>query len=449
MSLFRAEYRDRQGQKRKSEKWYIDFSDHLQTRHKMPAFSDKRQSEALERNIKSLVNCRTSGLEFDIKLNQWLETIPTGLFKKLVSWGLVDGQRAEIAKPLTGHISDYIKILEAKGFSVDYIRRMKNRLSKIVQECHFYFFRDITQSAVELYIGKLKNDKLGGTTAGHYLDAIKTFLNWAEQDQRIINNPIAKIKKMARDSKQKGVLTPEQFICLVKTTFEKNVLIGKTAGQERAVLYMLAGMTGIRRNELLNLIWDDINLSNDKAFVRVKASIAKNGKEAFQLIPPTLVKLLNALRSQQRPQHADRVFTFDMGINTASLIRDDLKAAAIDLIDKDGNEICFHSLRNSFISFLCNSETPAKIIQKMARHSDPRLTFNTYARTFEKAEERAMSFLPNVGDFVFAASLGIGSEKALISANSGEQTNGKDISKTAFLAKYAIPPRGIEPLLPG
>jgi len=212
---------------------------------------------------------------------------------------------------------------------------------------------------------------------------------------------------------------------------------------------MLAGMTGIRRNELLNLIWDDINLSNDKAFVRVKASIAKNGKEAFQLIPPTLVKLLNALRSQQRPQHADRVFTFDMGINTASLIRDDLKAAAIELIDKDGNEICFHSLRNSFISFLCNSETPAKIIQKMARHSDPRLTFNTYARTFEKAEEKAMSFLPNVGDFVFAASLGISSEKALIPANSGEQTNGKDIPKTAFLARYTIPPRGIEPLLPG
>ena len=113
MSLFRAEYKDRQGQKRKSDKWYIDFSDHLQTRHKIAAFSDRRQSEALERNIKSLVNCRTSGLEPDTRLNQWLETIPTRLFKKLVSWGLIEGQRAEITKPLTEHISDYVKILEA------------------------------------------------------------------------------------------------------------------------------------------------------------------------------------------------------------------------------------------------------------------------------------------------------------------------------------------------
>ena len=46
------------------------------------------------------------------------------------------------------------------------------------------------------------------------------------------------------------------------------------------MLYVLAGTTGLRRKELLNLSWDDITLSADNAFVRVKASIAKNGKEA-------------------------------------------------------------------------------------------------------------------------------------------------------------------------
>ena len=30
-------------------------------------------------------------------------------------------------------------------------------------------------------------------------------------------------------------------------------------------------------------------------------------------------------------------------------------------------------LRNSYISFLANSSTSAKVIQKLARHSDPRL----------------------------------------------------------------------------
>ena len=37
--------------------------------------------------------------------------------------------------------------------------------------------------------------------------------------------------------------------------------------------------------------------------------------------------------------------------------------------------------------------------------SNPWLTFNTYARTFEMAEQKAMNLLPNLGDFVFATSL--------------------------------------------
>ncbi len=82
-----------------------------------------------------------------------------------------------------------------------------------------------------------------------------------------------------------------------------------------------------------------------------------------------------------------------------------MRVAGLELTDREGNEIYFHSLRNSYISFLANSQTPAKIVQKLARHSDPRLTFNTYARTFEKAQQKAMNLLPNFGDFVFATSL--------------------------------------------
>jgi len=450
MSLFRAEYKDRQGQKKKSGKWYIDFSDHLQIRHKMPAFSDRRQSEALERNIKSLVNCRTSGLEPDTRLNQWLETIPTRLFKKLVSWGLIEGQRAEITKPLAEHIRDYVQNLKAKGFSKDYVVRTKNRLKRIVDGCRFYFFRDITQSAIETYIGKLRNEGFGDTTAGHYLDALKRFFNWAAEDLRIVNNPIVRVKKSARNSKRKGVLTPEQFIGLIKTTFEKNVLVGKITGQERAVLYMLGGTTGIRRNELLNLVWDDINLSGDNAFVRVRASIAKSGKEALQPIPPMVVSLLTALKASITPKSADRVFSsFGRWINTAGLIRDDLTAAQIPLEDREGNEIVFHSLRNSYISWLANSQTPAKIIQKLARHSSFSLTFDTYARTFEGAEQKALNFLPNIGDFVFATSLAKQCVSGRTLPNCSGHKNGQDTQKNAVLTVNQIAPRGFEPLLPG
>ena len=141
--------------------------------------------------------------------------------------------------------------------------------------------------------------------------------------------------------------------------------------------------------------------------------------------------------------------SFSKWINTAELIREDLKIAKIELTDREGNEICFHSLRNSYISFLANSQTPAKVVQKLARHSDPRLTFNTYARTFKKAEQQAMNVLPNFGNFVLATCLDKVCRKQEISVDNRRHKNGQDTLKTAFLAEEQIAPRGFEPLLPG
>jgi len=254
------------------------------------------------------------------------------------------------------------------------------------------------------------------------------------------------MEKPSRDSAKKGILTPEQFVCLIKTTSEKNIIVGRTTGQERAVLYALAGCTGLRRKELLSLIWEDINLLADNAFIRVKASVAKNGKGTNQPMPLIVVNLLRALRAHIRPNSS---VSFGKWINTAWLIRDDLTAAGIGPVDKDGNEICFHSLRNSYISFLANSQVPAKVVQKLARHSDPRLTFNTYARTLEEAEQKALNFLPNFGSFVLSTSLDTNSRKREISVDVLGHKNGKDTPKNAVFTSEIIAPRGFEPLLPG
>ena len=162
-----------------------------------------------------------------------------------------------------------------------------------------------------------------------------------------------------------------------------------------------------------------------------------------------MINLLQTLKARIRPNDTDRVFAFSRWINTAGLIKDDLKAAKIELKDRDGNEICFHSLRNSYISFLANSATPAKVVQKLARHSDPRLTFNTYARTFEKAEQKAIGFLPDFGNFVLSTGLDSNRTKQGTFIDKGRYENSQNILKVAVLAVNQIPPRGVEPLSPG
>ena len=438
-------YKAKEGGK-ESRTWYADFFLPTGRRCRLALFVSKRTSEAFAQKITELCGLPTAGISPDAELQRWLDGLPVKFQDKFIKWGLIDSRRIEGQRPVSEHVSDYIKSIEAKGFSKGYTRHSKNRLERIISDCRFYYFKDITRAAIETYLGRLKKDGFSNTTRGHYLDSLKTFLNWAEQDRRITNNPIAKIEKPARDSKKKGVLTPEQFVQLIRITFEKNILVEKITGQDRATLYMLAGVTGIRRKELLSLVWDDINLSGDNAFVRVRASIAKNHKEAQQPIPPAMIFILTAFKAHTRPTGTDRVFAgVRVSIDTAELIRGDLLAAQIPLTDRDTNKICFHSLRNSYISFLANSETPAKVIMQLARHSDPRLTFNTYARTFEKAEQKAISFLPDFGDLktVQIPATCCTEEGSMVDCYG--QSNPIYDTKTPLLAHGELRMRGVEP----
>jgi hypothetical protein len=93
--------------------------------------------------------------------------------------------------------------------------------------------------------------------------------------------------------------------------------------------------------------------------------MAKNSQQAEQPVPPATVAILQALKAQARPNDADRVFAcLSQYVNTAELLRDDLSRAGIEAIDKDGNEICFHSLRNSYISFLAKCRNSRDILTR-------------------------------------------------------------------------------------
>ena len=90
MRLFKATYKNRSGEKCKSQKWYLDFSDHLGRRHKIPAFENKRQSEALGRQVEMLISCKVAGQRPDTELQRWIETLTRSFMKKFCSWGMID-----------------------------------------------------------------------------------------------------------------------------------------------------------------------------------------------------------------------------------------------------------------------------------------------------------------------------------------------------------------------
>jgi len=78
------------------------------------------------------------------------------------------------------------------------------------------------------------------------------------------------------------------------------------------------------------------------------------------------------------------------------MLRIDLKAAGIPYRDEAGHYFDFHALRGQFITDLGGNGVGLQEAQKLARHSDPRLTANHYTHLSISDLSAAVSRLPGL-----------------------------------------------------
>ena len=81
----------------------------------------------------------------------------------------------------------------------------------------------------------------------------------------------------------------------------------------------------------------------------------------------------------------------------APMLRADLADAGIPYRDDAGCVVDFHALRGTCLSWLANEGMPLKVLQDYARHSDPKLTINVYARTLGGLARRRRGPIAGVG----------------------------------------------------
>jgi integrase len=205
-----------------------------------------------------------------------------------------------------------------------------------------------------------------------YARCVKTFSRWAWRDGRLREDPIATMSPPKVVTRRvRSALPPEDARSLIEHTRSLPPRCGLT-GEDRSALYALALSTGFRRGELASLTPEDFDLDHDTPTVTCRANYTKNRTEAVQPVPLALADMLRAWVAS-KPVGVP-IFPGLGNVKTGNVIRADLRALGMDAPGVD-----FHSLRHSFISRLALSDAPPKIVQALARHSDPRLTFAVYA----------------------------------------------------------------------
>ena len=140
-------------------------------------------------------------------------------------------------------------------------------------------------------------------------------------------------------------------------------------GTTRALVYALAGTTGFRAGDIRSLTVRSFDL--DAATVTVEARHTKSKRTRTN---PLKAELADRLRAHLAGRAADEpAFALPPVWTFARMLRADAKAAGINT-----RGMTFHGLRHGFITALARSGVHPSVVQRLAGHSDIRLTMQTY-----------------------------------------------------------------------
>ena len=289
-------------------------------------------------------------------------------------------------------------------------------------------------------------------TYNFYVQAMKKFGHWAENDRRVTTSPVKMLSKITvedHDTKHRRALDVEDLIKLLERTIIEPSRFG-LSGPRRAMAYRLAAETGLRANEIRNLTVASFDL--DKCTVAVLSAYTKNRKAALlPLKSDTAVELIGFLAGK-----LPNVRPFPLPDKTADMLKKDLKAAGIPYEDDSGHVFDFHSLRHQTGSLLAAAGVTPKVAQDLMRHSDIRMTMDIYTHTLTGQQSAAVESLPNLrpaNDSIrqkktgtddagaLASCLAISNEKQRSDTKSNEEPNPFNDSEPPI----SLRPAGFEP----
>ena len=407
MRLFKPSYRDREGKKQKTIKWYLDFFTPDRVRHKLPLFTDRRACEAFGRRIEELCGLKAAAMTPGPELQRWTDDLPIIMLCKLVSWGLISNQRVAAGSLLSKHLQDWRQSLLSGGCTATYADLKAGRVKRIFQRCRFRTFADISASKVQLEIAKIKRTvckKINGRletvdigpasvqTKNYYLKACCQFTRWMVGDRRASEDPLQHLKprtaiEQVRRRRSLEVDEARRFLASTAAAGPRSGM----DGYQRGLLYRVAIETGLRASELQSLTASSFDFVENT--VNVRSDDTKNSKGATLPLRADTEEQIRRFVAGKIPQA--RVFNLPSPGNMSRMIRADLRAAGIEP-ENDKGILDFHSLRHTFGTLLAASGIHPKTAQSLMRHSDINLTMLRYTHTLRTAESEAVESLPDL-----------------------------------------------------
>ena len=246
---------------------------------------------------------------------------------------------------------------------------------------------NITPALIEKYKNMRLNDGKKPATVNREIACLKCMFNLALRNKKAKENPMHYVKLLKEDNTRIRYLKEEEFIKLLNAC-------------PRCIkpIVITALLTGMRRGEILDLKWDDINFTNNVILLRH----TKSGRWREIPISSSLLKVLEECRNNTDGEY---VFCNEQGQHYRKI--DDLFQS---IVKRSGiKDFHFHDLRHTAASYMVMSGVDLISVKEILGHSKIDTTLR-YAHLSPNHKRQAVEVLASKMD-TFWTPEGVGSKQ--------------------------------------
>ena len=268
-------------------------------------------------------------------------------------------------------------------------------MRRIINDADLKTAADINIESTEKVLYDMMNTgEIGHRTYNHYVQAMDQFCHWLVTTKRIVSNPLVGMRRLNTrvDVRHpRRALRADEIGKLIESARDSGITIQCFDGEQRARIYILSYMTGLRRKELAGLTLASFDLKSELPTVTVEAACSKRRRtDVLPLHPELVAMLLGWLAGMERDEP---LFPKLGRRRTWLMVKKDLARVGIPYRTAEGIADFHASGRHTYITELLRNGATLPEVRELARHSDVRMTMN-YTHIGLEDQARAVKNLP-------------------------------------------------------
>ena len=372
---------------KKNKPWWIEYLDAEGNRAYAKGFTDKGLTEQLAARLENEAMLRRRGV--------------------------IDPEQEKLARGRQMLVADALLAFDRslENTTPKHRKLTMARVRRLVEAGGFVILGDLNAERVEESLKAIrKQDDLGARTYNHYLQAIDEFGKWLVASKRLSINPVAGIERLNAETDvrhKRRALSPAEVARLVDSARSSGCDVQGYDGEQRARVYLMSFLTGLRRLELASLTPRSFTLDAPHPILKVQAACSKHRREDTLPMHPELIILV---REWIAGMDADELLFPRLDRKkTWLMVKLDLERIGIPYETPEGIADFHAAGRHSHVTGLLRNGATLVEAKELARHADVRMTMK-YTHIGLEDQAAALAGLPLPKTCARANGSGIGRE---------------------------------------